>query len=158
MFNDFSVKSPMGRSPITVAPELLIYFIVVSRSIDKPRGFQMANILVLDDEQDACNLVKRIADGLKHKTVAFDDEDEAINYAEANPVDLAILDLKLKKMSGLDVLKKLKESNPNIKALLLTGYPTVETARKAVALGANAYLTKPIDVDDLETGISAALQ
>ncbi len=118
----------------------------------------MANILVLDDEQDACNLVKRIADGLHHKTVAFDDEDEAINYAEANPVDLAILDLKLKKMSGLDVLKKLKESNPNIKALLLTGYPTVETANKAVDLGANAYLTKPIDVDDLESGISAALQ
>ncbi len=118
----------------------------------------MANILVLDDEQDSCNLVKRIADGLNHKTVAFDDEDDAINYAEANPVDLAILDLKLKKMSGLDVLKKLKESNPNIKALLLTGYPTVETAKKAVALGANAYLTKPIDVDDLETGISAALQ
>jgi DNA-binding NtrC family response regulator len=131
---------------------------VVPRSIDKPRGFEMANILVLDDEQDSCNLVKRIADGLNHKTVAFDDEDDAINYAEANPVDLAILDLKLKKMSGLDVLKKLKESNPNIKALLLTGYPTVETAKKAVSLGANAYLTKPIDVDDLETGISAALQ
>jgi DNA-binding NtrC family response regulator len=131
---------------------------VVPRSIDKPRGFEMANILVLDDEQDSCNLVKRIAVGLNHKTVAFDDEDDAINYAEANPVDLAILDLKLKKMSGLDVLKKLKESNPNIKALLLTGYPTVETAKKAVALGANAYLTKPIDVDDLETGISAALQ
>jgi two-component system, response regulator RegA len=137
---------------------LLVGFMVVPKSIDKTRGFEMANILVLDDEQDACNLVKRIADGLNHKTVAFDDEDEAINYAEANPVDLAILDLKLKKMSGLDVLKKLKESNPNIKALLLTGYPTVETAKKAVALGANAYLTKPIDVDDLETGISAALQ
>ena len=131
---------------------------VVSKSIDKPRGFEMANILVLDDEQDSCNLVKRIADGLNHKTVAFDDEDDAINYAESNTVDLAILDLKLKKMSGLDVLKKLRESNPNIKALLLTGYPTVETAKKAVALGANAYLTKPIDVDDLETGISAALQ
>jgi ActR/RegA family two-component response regulator len=73
-------------------------------------------------------------------------------------VDLAILDLKLKKMSGLDVLEKLKESNPKIKALLLTGYPTVETAKKAVGMGIHSYLTKPIDVDDLEKGISAALQ
>lgn len=118
----------------------------------------MANILVLDDEQDACALVKRIADGMKHKAVAFENEDEAIDYAKANPVDLAILDLKLKKMSGLDVLEKLKESNPKIKALLLTGYPTVETAKKAVGLGIFAYLTKPIDVDDLEKGIASALQ
>jgi DNA-binding NtrC family response regulator len=118
----------------------------------------MANILVLDDEQDACNLVKRIVEGMKHSTVAFTEEQEAIDYAKGNPVDLAILDLKLKKMSGVDVLEKLKESNPNIKALLLTGYPTVETAKKAVTLGVHAYLTKPIDVDDLEKGISSALQ
>jgi DNA-binding NtrC family response regulator len=118
----------------------------------------MANILVLDDEQDACNLVKRIADGMKHKAVAFENEDEAIEYAKSNLIDLAILDLKLKKMSGLDVLEKLKEFNQNIKAILLTGYPTVETAKKAVGLGIHSYLTKPIDVDDLEKGISAALQ
>ena len=118
----------------------------------------MANILVLDDEQDACNLVKRIANGMKHQAVAFENEEEAIDYAKANSVDLAILDLKLKKMSGLDVLEKLKESNPNIKAILLTGYPTVDTAKKAVGMGIHSYLTKPIDVDDLEKGITAALQ
>lgn len=118
----------------------------------------MATILVLDDEQDACNLVKRIAEGLKHHTVAFTDEHEALKYAENNRIDLAILDLKLKTMSGVDVLEKLKEHNPDIKALLLTGYPTVETAKKAIGLGVHAYLTKPIDVDDLEKGIGAALQ
>lgn len=118
----------------------------------------MATILVLDDEQDACNLVKRIADGLKHTTVAFTDEHEALDYAKSNPIDLAILDLKLKHMSGVDVLEKLKEHNPEIKALLLTGYPTVETAKKAIGLGVHAYLTKPIDVDDLEKGITSALQ
>jgi DNA-binding NtrC family response regulator len=118
----------------------------------------MADILVLDDELDACNLVKRIAEGMKHNAVAFTDEYEAMEYARANNVDLAILDLKLKTMSGVDVMEKLKESNSNIKALLLTGYPTVETAKKAIGLGFFAYLTKPIDVDDLEKGINAALQ
>jgi DNA-binding NtrC family response regulator len=118
----------------------------------------MATILVLDDEQDACNLVKRIADGMKHTTVAFTDEHEAFEYAETNQIDLAILDLKLKSMSGVDVLEKLKEKNPDIKALLLTGYPTVDTAKKAIGLGVHAYLTKPIDVDDLEKRITSALQ
>lgn len=118
----------------------------------------MANILVLDDELDACNLVKRIAGAMKHNTVAFTDEHEAMDYARENPVDLAILDLKLKNMSGVEVMEKLKETNPEIKALLLTGYPTVETAKKAISLGFYAYLTKPIDVDDLEKAIGSALQ
>lgn len=117
----------------------------------------MANILVLDDEPDACNLVRRIAEGMKHRAVAFADEDEAINYSNSNSLDLAILDLKLKKMSGLDVLEKLRESNPNIRAILLTGYPTAETARKATKLGVLAYLTKPIDVEDLENKITSSL-
>ncbi|MGD9817372.1 MAG: response regulator [Desulfomonilaceae bacterium] len=118
----------------------------------------MAHVLVLDDEPDACNLVKRIAEGMKHKAVAFEDENEAITYCGSNEVDLAILDLKLRKMTGLDVLEKLKEFNPRIKALLLTGYPTMETAKRAFGLGVHAYLTKPIDVDDLESKIASALE
>jgi DNA-binding NtrC family response regulator len=118
----------------------------------------MANILVLDDEQDACNLVKRIAEGMKHSTIAFTNEYEALEHAKSNAVDLVILDLKLKEMSGVDVLEQIKKNNPEVKALLLTGYPTVETAKRAVTLGVHAYLTKPIDVDDLERGISSALQ
>ncbi|MBW1786278.1 MAG: response regulator [Deltaproteobacteria bacterium] len=116
----------------------------------------MANILVLDDEKDACELIDRILSS-SHKAITFTEEHEAIAYAENNPVDLAILDIKLKTMSGVDVLAALKAHAPSIKAIMLTGYPTVETARRAITLGADEYLVKPIDIDELEAKVKTVL-
>ena len=116
----------------------------------------MANILVLDDEKDACELIDRILSS-SHKVKTFTEEGEAIAHAGNNPVDLAILDIKLKTMSGVDVLAKLKEHAPNMKAIMLTGYPTVETARRSITLGADEYLVKPIDIDELEAKVKTVL-
>ena len=116
----------------------------------------MATVLVLDDERDACELIDRILSS-SHEVKTFTEEDEAIAYAANNPVDLAILDIKLKTMSGVDVLAKLKEGAPSIKAIMLTGYPTVETARRSITLGADEYLVKPIDIDELEAKVKAVL-
>ena len=108
----------------------------------------MARILVLDDEKDACDLIERILSP-PHEVVTFTEEEAAIDYFKRNPVDLAILDIKLKTMSGVEVLAVLKERAPTVKALMLTGYPTVKTAQHAIALGAYDYLTKPLDIDQL---------
>jgi DNA-binding response OmpR family regulator len=116
----------------------------------------MATILVLDDEKDACELIDRILSST-HEVKTFTEEHEAITYAGNNPLDLAILDIKLKTMSGVDVLAKLKEHAPSIKAIMLTGYPTVETARRSITLGADEYLVKPIDIDELEAKVKAVL-
>lgn len=116
----------------------------------------MAKILVLDDEADACDLVERVLSS-GHQVVTFTDEQPAIAYARENPVDLAILDIKLKEMSGVDVLVRLKDDNPGLKAIMLTGYPTVETARRSLTLGAQEYLVKPIDIDELESKVKKVL-
>ena len=116
----------------------------------------MATILVLDDEKEACELIDRILSS-RHQVKTFTEEHEAIAYAENNPVDLAILDIKLKTMSGVDVLAKLKEGAPHIKAIMLTGYPTLETARQSISLGADEYLVKPIDIDELESKVKSVL-
>jgi ActR/RegA family two-component response regulator len=117
----------------------------------------MASILILDDMLDAANLIKRILLKKGYEVAAFTEEEEAIEHARNHPVDLAVLDIKLKKMSGLDVLAVLKESVPSLRAIMLTGYPTVETARESKKLGADAYCVKPIDTDELEETVASVL-
>jgi DNA-binding NtrC family response regulator len=70
---------------------------------------------------------------------------------------LAILDIRLRKMSGVDVLARLRESHPDLKAIMLTGYPTVRTAQRSITLGAYDYLTKPLDIDQLEAKVRQVL-
>ena len=117
----------------------------------------MARILVLDDVSDAGELIRRILTRKGHAVDAFTEEEEALRHAARNPPDLAILDIKLKKMTGVEVLEELKKIAPEIKAIMLTGYPTLETARQALDLGASEYCVKPIDKDELETKVEEVL-
>ncbi len=117
----------------------------------------MANILVLDDVLDAGNLIKRILERKGHKVISFTEEEDAISFVETKGSDLAILDIKLKKMSGVEVLEELKKRSPDIKVIMLTGYPTIETAQESLKLGASEYCVKPIDKDELEDKVDQVL-
>ncbi len=117
----------------------------------------MARILVLDDVLDAANLLKRILELKGHEVVVFTEEEEALAYAAGHPVTLAILDIKLKKMNGVEVLEELKKIDPQMKAIMLTGYPTMETAQQALRLGAGEYCVKPIDKEELEEKVERVL-
>lgn len=117
----------------------------------------MAKILVLDDILDAGNLLKRILKAGGHDVVVFTEEEEALDYARANTIALAILDIKLKKMNGVEVLEELKKIDPAVKAIMLTGYPTMETAQRALQLGASEYCVKPIDKEELEEKVALVL-
>ncbi|SMC94776.1 Response regulator receiver domain-containing protein [Desulfocicer vacuolatum DSM 3385] len=117
----------------------------------------MAIILALDDVSDAVQLIKRILERKGHTVVPFTEEEEAVLYVESNDVDLAILDIKLKKMSGVEVLEELKKRSPALGVIMLTGYPTMETARECLSLGAVEYCVKPIDKDELEEKVNAVL-
>ncbi len=117
----------------------------------------MADIIVLDDVEDAGILIKKILNKRGHTVHAFTEEEPAIRFVKENKVDLAVLDIKLKKMSGIEVLDQMKKILPSMKAIMLTGYPTVETAREAISLGANEYCVKPIDRDELEEKVSKVL-
>ena len=82
---------------------------------------------------------------------------QGIDYAKANPVDIAILDIRMPDMSGVDVLRELKTQNPDIECVLLTGYETLETARAAVHYGAAEYLNKPFDVFNIREIVDRCL-
>ncbi len=117
----------------------------------------MARILVLDDVFDAGIMIKKILEKIGHEVKPFTEEEEALQYARNHELDLAILDIKLKKMSGIEVLEELKKIKPHIKVMMLTGYPTLETARQSLEIGAAEYCIKPIDKDELTEKVSELL-
>ena len=117
----------------------------------------MAHIFVLDDVLDAAVLTQRILTKKGHQVTIFTDEQEALQYALGHRIDLAILDINLKKTNGISVLEELRRADPTIRVIMLTGYPTIETARQALQLGAADYCIKPIDKSELEQKVSAVL-
>ncbi|MFY9941002.1 MAG: response regulator [Desulfobacterales bacterium] len=118
----------------------------------------MATILVLDDVSDAGALIRRILEKKGHAIETFTEEEQALARIRKGGVDLAILDIKLKKMNGIEVLEEIKKIDRTIKVIILTGYPTLETARESVKLGANEYCVKPIDKLELEEKVAGVLQ
>ncbi len=113
--------------------------------------------MVLDDVLDAVNLIKRILEKKGYGVAVFTEEEAAIDFAEENSVDLAILDIKLKKMSGVEVLEEIRKRSPATRVMMLTGYPTIETARECMKLGAGEYCVKPIDKEELEEKVAGLL-
>jgi DNA-binding NtrC family response regulator len=117
----------------------------------------MARILILDDVFDAVHLMTRVLQEKGHTVFAFTDEEPALTFIAERSVDLAIIDIKLKKMSGIEVLARIRQIAPRLRTLILTGYPTVETARESIRLGAGAFCVKPIDNAELEAAVSRLL-
>jgi DNA-binding NtrC family response regulator len=117
----------------------------------------MKKILVLDDVMDAGIMIKRMLERQGHGVAVFTEEEEALGYLRMHPVAVAILDIRLKKMSGIAMLEEIKKISPETRVIMLTGYPTIETARQARQLGAFDYCIKPIDKKDLEEKVAQAL-
>ncbi len=118
----------------------------------------MADIIVLDDVIDAGVLIKRILERKGHAVTVFTEEEDALAHIAKTKPAMAILDIKLKKMTGVEVLEEIKKRSPHSKVIMLTGYPTLETARESVRLGACDYCVKPIDKDELERKVAEALE
>jgi DNA-binding NtrC family response regulator len=117
----------------------------------------MALIAVLDDVLDAAVMIKRILEKRGHKVHAFTEEQDLLSFVQKEAVELVILDVKLKKMTGIDVLAEVRTARPDTRAIMLTGYPTLDTAREALRLGASEYCVKPVDKDELEAKVDQVL-
>jgi len=118
----------------------------------------MAKVLVLDDVLDAVHLVKRVLETAGHEVFGFTAEEDALGFIKENQVDLAILDIKLKQKTGIEILAEIKTIAPATRAIMLTAYPTVETTKESFRLGASEYCVKPIDNDVLEETVARVLK
>lgn len=114
-------------------------------------------ILIVDDEAPVREMLKRglVQMGGFSVEVAQDGP-EAIEKVEKDVFDLVLTDLKMPEIDGIDLLKMIKGMRPEVMVILMTAYGSIETAVEAMKMGANDYITKPIDLNELLIHISKA--
>lgn len=117
-----------------------------------------ASLLVLDDEADMLQLVRRglELDGYVVHTAAS--AEEAATVLRREKVDLLLLDLRLPGMSGLDLMRKLRNDGSQVRMVVISAHSSVSTVEEAMTLGAAAYLVKPFELKDLRRAVRSALE
>jgi DNA-binding NtrC family response regulator len=107
------------------------------------------SVLLVDDEEEFLEtLVKRLAKR-KLDVTGVTSAQDAIRVLSEKPVDIVVLDVKMPGMDGLEALRQIKTTSPDVEVIMLTGHANMEAAIQGMELGAFDYLMKPMDIDEL---------
>ena len=117
-----------------------------------------ARILIVDDEEIIIRSCERILRDGDHIVESVQDGWEALRKVDENHYDVIVLDIMMPKIDGLEVLQHVKERHPDVDVIMVTGLSKIETAVKAMKLGAFDYLAKPFDPDELKHVVDRALE
>jgi len=115
------------------------------------------SILVVDDAPDTLEVLERNLSHHGYRVYTATGVQAAIELLDEAPVDLVITDLKMPKISGLDLVRYVRENLPDAEVMMITGHATIDSAVEAVKRGAEEYLTKPFTDDELESAVRRAL-
>ena len=117
----------------------------------------MANILIVDDEQNIRGGLKKALENSTNTVFTAEDGKEGWSIFLKEQIDIAILDIAMPKMTGFELMEKMMKVQNNFPVIFITGHGSIESAVKAMHLGAYDFLTKPINLEKLELIISRAL-
>jgi len=104
----------------------------------------------VDDEEAIRSVLADLFEGLGYQVCQQDNGKAGLQSALSEELDLVILDLSLPGCDGLELLRSLKESKPDLPVLIITGYASMDSALEAMKLGAYDYITKPFDLDEVQ--------
>ncbi|MDB6058087.1 MAG: Response regulator receiver sensor signal transduction histidine kinase [Verrucomicrobiales bacterium] len=113
------------------------------------------NLLVVDDE-DGPRQSLRVVFMNDYNVLLANDGMRALELAKENKINVAVVDLRMQHMDGIEVMEKLKAVQPTIEIIMLTAYETIDTIRQALRLGACDYLNKPFDIAAMRKAIAKA--
>lgn len=116
------------------------------------------NILIVDDEEDLLNSLKRTLENREFHVTAVNRGEKAIQAARENPIDIALVDLKMPGLDGEETLKELKKEHKWMEIVILTGHGSVNSAVECTKGGAYKYLQKPCELDELLEALKDAYQ
>lgn len=116
-----------------------------------------AKVLVVDDEEVVRRSYVRSLAGTHCKVEVASSGPAALQAMREQAFDVVLLDLMMPGMSGMSVLKTIKQKWPESEVVIITGYPAVDTAKEAVTLGAFDYLAKPAGPDDIINAANSAM-
>lgn len=115
-------------------------------------------ILVVDDEENLRRVTQLKLQQAGYEAMTASDGRQALEVLARNPHDLIITDLKMPGMSGMDLLRRVREDYPEIIVVVVTAFGTIESAVEAMKLGAHDYIIKPVNADALRLVVSRALE
>lgn len=116
------------------------------------------SILIIDDEEAQRNVLRGYLQKKGFKVYSASSGNEGVDVTKNNLIDIVLSDYKMPDKTGLEVLEEVKRLNPEINFVILTAYGTVENAVKAMRLGAYDYISKPVDLDELDLLIERIIE
>lgn len=116
------------------------------------------SILVVDDASDTLEILQRNLVSEGYRVFTAPGAQEALAITESTPIDLVITDLKMPRISGLDLVRHIRENLRDTEIIMMTGYPSIEGAVQAVKIGAEDYLPKPFTDEELFSAVRRALE
>src|ERR1700679_897706 len=130
---------------------------MAERTDPSPAPKRRGTLLIVDDE-DGPRQSLRVIFKDEYDLLMADDGPSAIELAQKNEIDVAVLDIRMAGMSGIEVLERIKFVNPNIEAIMMTAFETTDTIRQALRLRACDYINKPFDLATMRSAVSQAMQ
>ncbi|NOZ07708.1 MAG: response regulator, partial [FCB group bacterium] len=118
----------------------------------------MGNVLIVDDEKSIRLTIKAFLKVDGHQLYTAENVAEALQLLRKHAMDVVVTDIIMPRISGVDLLKRIKEITPEIQVIIITGEPTVDTATEALREGAYEYLIKPISKKDIKKTVFNAVR
>lgn len=107
------------------------------------------SILIVDDEENVSRLLNKIFVKEGYITHVANNGKEALRIIDSNEIDIVISDIKMPGITGIELLKNIRDIDPSIQVIMITAFATLDTAIDALRMGAKDYITKPFNIDDV---------
>ncbi len=118
----------------------------------------MEQILIVEDDEVVRDYLVEILADFGYESVTAIDGDDGLKKFREYEFSMVLTDVRMPIMDGLSMLKKMRAEDPGIPIIVITGYPTVDSAVESLVAGADYYLVKPINIDDLKVKIIKAFE
>lgn len=119
---------------------------------------KLGRVLVVDDEENIREVLSNYLESMNYDVQTAEDGQDALNTYQKGEFDLIISDLLMPNVDGLELLKRVRDMDKDVIFLMITGYPSIETAVDAIKKGAYDYITKPFHMEDVKLRIERAFE
>lgn len=123
-----------------------------------PHDDPARRVLVIDDEPDMLDILRDLLESERFAVEVVDSGEQAIELFRRDPFDVAITDLRMPGIDGLETLQELRRLDPQLPVIVVTGFTSTDTERQCREAGAFECLHKPVDLDDLLRIVGEAVQ
>ena len=128
-------------------------FVVATSSSKKQREVPQLSILVVDDDPDVCEYLQDFLSSEGYSVTVLNDPTRTLDRMKEEEFHVVVLDLMMPKLSGIDLLGQIRAADDDIAIIILTGYPSLETATSSIEHDVSAYIRKPFSLEEFRDAI-----